>query len=345
MSQPIFPVVSPPITRGDAINQIISSIAYEELGMSHIINAEGEKLQFVLGSLPGLSGGSTIEQVLDTNASVEDLLNSTLENQFLLNTKLNLALAALVIPGVMGPTGATGPQGSFIGATGATGPTGVTGSTGPNGLTGPLGAYGPTGPTGATGINGAIGANGNTGATGATGQNGVAGSTGPVGPTGASGDAGIAGLAGATGPAGTPSPSLTRTHAYAANNIGGPLNLSLLGIPVPVAFPSVFTSSSDITRNGTSTIFTINTAGRYYIKYQINVTASIAIGARLYINGNYQPAASSAALLGVNNFKGELMIDLGIGSTVNVSIFATLIGVVTLLSAGNAAYLSIVRIA
>ena len=56
MSLPSFPVVNPPIEREDAVNQILSSIAMEELGLSHILNAEGEKLQYILGTLPGLSG-------------------------------------------------------------------------------------------------------------------------------------------------------------------------------------------------------------------------------------------------------------------------------------------------
>ena len=56
MSMPNFPTISPAITREDAVNQILSSIAMEELGLSHIINAEGEKLQYVLGTLPGISG-------------------------------------------------------------------------------------------------------------------------------------------------------------------------------------------------------------------------------------------------------------------------------------------------
>ena len=55
MSLPSFPVVEPPIKREDAVNQILSSIAMEELGLSHILNAEGEKLQYILGTLPGLS--------------------------------------------------------------------------------------------------------------------------------------------------------------------------------------------------------------------------------------------------------------------------------------------------
>jgi hypothetical protein len=81
MSQASFPVISPPLTRSDAINQILASIALEELGFSHILNAEGEKLQFVLGTIPGLSGGAaTNDDVIDVNQSVQEMLNSTLEN-------------------------------------------------------------------------------------------------------------------------------------------------------------------------------------------------------------------------------------------------------------------------
>ena len=42
MSLPSFPKVDPPIERENAVNQILSSIAMEELGLSHILNAEGE---------------------------------------------------------------------------------------------------------------------------------------------------------------------------------------------------------------------------------------------------------------------------------------------------------------
>ena len=108
MSLPSFPVVNPPIEREDAVNQILSSIAMEELGLSHILNAEGEKLQYILGTLPGLSGPpATVSDVLAANESVRSMLEAKMQG-------------ALTASPMQGPTGATGP-------TGASGPTGATG--------------------------------------------------------------------------------------------------------------------------------------------------------------------------------------------------------------------------
>lgn len=47
MSLPNIPDIDPLISlnRCDAINLLLSSIAMEEIGLSHILNAEGEKLQ------------------------------------------------------------------------------------------------------------------------------------------------------------------------------------------------------------------------------------------------------------------------------------------------------------
>ena len=42
MSLPGFPNVDPPIQREDAVNQTRSSIAMEELGLSHLLNMEEE---------------------------------------------------------------------------------------------------------------------------------------------------------------------------------------------------------------------------------------------------------------------------------------------------------------
>ena len=112
MSLPSFPNIDPPIKREDAVNQILSSIAMEELGMSHILNAEGEKLQYILGTLPGLSGpAATVKDVLNANGSVKDLLETATQNQLLLKSKMQCALDTTPTRGPAGPAGATGPTG------------------------------------------------------------------------------------------------------------------------------------------------------------------------------------------------------------------------------------------
>ncbi len=154
MSLPSFPNIDPPIKREDAVNQILSSIAMEELGMSHILNAEGEKLQYILGTLPGLSGpAATVKDVLNANGSVKDLLETATQNQLFLKSKMQCALDTTPAQGPAGPAGSTGPAGP-AGPTGATGPTGSAGAAGAAGATG---ATGPTGPAGATGAAGPAG--------------------------------------------------------------------------------------------------------------------------------------------------------------------------------------------
>ena len=116
MSQPTFPQIDPPLTREGSLNEIISSIAMEELSLSHILNAEGEKLQYVLGTLPGLDEAAALEEVLQVNQSVKDTLSSVMEQQMALTAKLSAALKAPTAPGPAGPTGPTGPTGPAEGA-------------------------------------------------------------------------------------------------------------------------------------------------------------------------------------------------------------------------------------
>ena len=134
MSLPSFPNVDPPIRREDAVNQILSSIAMEELGLSHILNAEGEKMQYILGTLPGLSGpAATVEDVLNANESVRGLLETAVQNQLFLKGKMQGALDASPMRGPTGPTGPTGPQGPAGPAGGPAGPAGAPGAAGATG--------------------------------------------------------------------------------------------------------------------------------------------------------------------------------------------------------------------
>ena len=77
------------ITREMAINQILSSIAIRGLANSHILNAEGEKTQYILGTLPGYNGPSaTFEEVLAINKSIIGVINAIGQNQILLKHSL-----------------------------------------------------------------------------------------------------------------------------------------------------------------------------------------------------------------------------------------------------------------
>ena len=93
MSMPAF--VETTIGREEAVNQILASIAMEELALSHILNAEGEKIQHVLGTLTGQTvSTATVQDLLDIDASVATMLSSVRDTQAQLMEKMTAALAA-----------------------------------------------------------------------------------------------------------------------------------------------------------------------------------------------------------------------------------------------------------
>jgi hypothetical protein len=108
MSLPTFPYPPEELKRDDAINLILSSIAMEEVGLSHIINAEGEKLQYMLGTLSGMTApAGNVDQVLEANKSVQKMLQSASYNQMFLSAKMENALAASEVkqsPPIVNPT-------------------------------------------------------------------------------------------------------------------------------------------------------------------------------------------------------------------------------------------------
>lgn len=304
MSQPRFPL-TPDLTRQGAINQIISSIATEELALSHIINAEGEKIQYAVGTLPGLVDPATLGDVLNINSSAGNMLTTVLENQILLNGKLSDAVRAPVIAGPTGPVGSIGPEGSAIGPAGATGPIGPVGPNGSQGLPGAVGGSGVTGPTGSVGL---------TGATGAT------------GPTG--------------NPAPLPPP--TATAGFAANTSGGLITVLVVG--TNISFPSVQLLSPDITLTSGNTLFTVNTGGLYRISYHLNTTASVLMGTRLVVSGANIPQSTIPPAISVSQFYNEIELNLTSGSTIQLQMFAPLLGVATLLTSGVSASMMIIRL-
>ncbi len=367
MSMPTFPQIAPPLTREGSLNEIIASIAAEELSLSHILNAEGEKLQYVLGTLPGLGEAATLTEVMQINQSVQDTMSDIMEQQMLLSGKLSAAMTAPVLPGPAGPAGATGAAGPAEGAagvtgttgpTGAEGPIGAVGATGPTGATGPAGAAGATGPTGAdgaagpTGTTGPAGATGAPGAAGPTGADGAAGATGATGPTGADGAAGLAGIAGAagaagatgatglTGPTGATGPALS--SAFAANTQGSSVLVALGG--TPIALPNAQLLSPDITVNAGNTVFTVATPGTYQISYHVNTTAALLMGTRLVINGTNSVPSTINPALSVSNFENQIKVTLPANSTISLQLFTSIVGTAVLVSGGAGASLTIVRL-
>ena len=364
MSMPTFPQIDPPLTREGSLNEIIASIAAEELSLSHILNAEGEKLQYVLGTLPGLGEAATLTEVMQINQSVQDTMSDIMEQQMLLSGKLSAAMTAPVLPGPAGATGATGPAEGAAGATGTTGPTGAdgpigaVGAAGPTGATGPAGAAGATGPTGAdgaagpTGAAGPAGATGVTGATGPTGADGAVGATGATGPTGADGAAGLAGITGAagaagptgatglTGPTGATGPALS--SAFAANTQGSSVLVALGG--TPIALPNAQLLSPDITVNAGNTVFTVAAPGTYQISYHVNTTAALLMGTRLVINGTNSVPSTINPALSVSNFENQIKVTLPANSTVSLQLFTSIVGTAVLVSGGAGASLTIVRL-
>ncbi|MFC5702978.1 hypothetical protein ACFPVX_16945 [Cohnella faecalis] len=101
MSQANIPNITPQISvnRTDVINLLLASIALEELGLSHIINAEGEKIQHVLGTLPGQSPTHpTLSDLLTINESVRNTIREIAKKEFLLQTKLENVIELIKHP-------------------------------------------------------------------------------------------------------------------------------------------------------------------------------------------------------------------------------------------------------
>lgn len=82
---PNVPDITPEIVlkRPEVINLLLTSIALEEIGLSHIINAEAEKLQRVIHE-----HGISLSDALRINDSVDRMMRNVIKNQMLLHFKL-----------------------------------------------------------------------------------------------------------------------------------------------------------------------------------------------------------------------------------------------------------------
>lgn len=88
MSMPNIPNITPiiDIDREDTFNMLLASIALEEMGLAHIINAEGEKIQYLLDFQ--IHKQASIAEIKEVNQGVERVLRETMKLQMLLQEKL-----------------------------------------------------------------------------------------------------------------------------------------------------------------------------------------------------------------------------------------------------------------
>lgn len=92
MSMPNIPDICPEIDlcKEDVVNLLLASVALEEIGLAHIINAEGEKLQYVLNNDKGCKGdckGTRIDEILEVNKSIQTTLRDVIKKEMLLEFK------------------------------------------------------------------------------------------------------------------------------------------------------------------------------------------------------------------------------------------------------------------
>jgi len=91
MSMPQFPPVDSILSRDEAINAILTSIAMEETALSHIINAEGEKIQYILEHMNPDNCCKTTCCILKVNDSATSMLEQIADLQLILKNKMRIA--------------------------------------------------------------------------------------------------------------------------------------------------------------------------------------------------------------------------------------------------------------
>lgn len=100
MSQANIPNITPiiTVTLDQSATLLLSSIAMEELALAHIMNAEAEKLQFLLGTLHSTTTSPSsvgFDQLLIINKSVQKTLEDVILKEVLLQMKFSNVLNLL----------------------------------------------------------------------------------------------------------------------------------------------------------------------------------------------------------------------------------------------------------
>lgn len=93
MSMPVIAKPQNPISMGQAVTDLIESIALQETAMSHILNAEGEKMQKAL-----VLDGLDLAHLLEVNESAADMVHAVANLELVLKDKLEFIANNLYYP-------------------------------------------------------------------------------------------------------------------------------------------------------------------------------------------------------------------------------------------------------
>ena len=93
MSMPVIAAPANPISTSQAVTDLIESIALEETALSHILNAEGEKIQAALAA-----ACTDVSKLLEVNDSVTDMVHAVSNLEIILKDKLEFVANNLYYP-------------------------------------------------------------------------------------------------------------------------------------------------------------------------------------------------------------------------------------------------------
>ena len=93
MSMPIITTSPNPISMSQAVTDLLESIAMEETALSHILNAEGEKIQKALAW-----DDISLEQIMEVNSTVMEMVSTVNELEHTLRDKLDFISNNLYYP-------------------------------------------------------------------------------------------------------------------------------------------------------------------------------------------------------------------------------------------------------
>lgn len=90
MSMPDVPKID--LDCEESRNLILASIGMQELGLAHLLNSEGEKIQMALGTLPGCGKPLPVCDILAVNESAYRMLHAIMLQEIVLSLKMEQAL-------------------------------------------------------------------------------------------------------------------------------------------------------------------------------------------------------------------------------------------------------------